>query len=64
MRFFKCRIRILKNLFLDTLQQLFLSELLIESRKLRTFDRNPFSQLQQLTGGNKDTRDRSVGTGQ
>jgi hypothetical protein len=37
-----------------------LSELLIPTRKLRSFDRNPFGQLQQLTGGNKDTRDRSA----
>jgi len=43
---------------IDTLQQTFLTVLLVPSRKLRSFDRNPFSQLPELTGGNKDTRDR------
>ena len=43
---------------IDTLQQLFLTVLLVPTRKLRSFDRNPFSQLPELTGGNKDTRDR------
>lgn len=45
-------------LAIDTLQKLFLDELLVEDRKLRTFDKNPFASLPQLTGGNKDTRDR------
>ena len=43
---------------IDTLQQLFLTVLLVPTRKLRSFDKNPFSQLPDLTGGNKDTRDR------
>jgi len=43
---------------IDTLQQLFLTVLLVPTRKLRSFDRNQFSQLPDLTGGNKDTRDR------
>jgi len=43
---------------IDTLQQLFLTVLLVPTRKLRSFDRNQFSQLPELTGGNKDTRDR------
>jgi len=45
-------------LAIDTLQKLFLDELLVEDRKLRTFDKNPFLSLPELTGGNKDTRDR------
>jgi len=45
-------------LAIDTLQKLFLDELLVEDRKLRTFDKSPFLSLPELTGGNKDTRDR------
>jgi len=43
---------------IDTLKDLFLTVLLVPTRKLRSYDRNPFSQLPELTGGNKDTRDR------
>ena len=43
---------------IENLQELFLKVLLVPDRKLRSFDRNPFGQLSELTGGNKDTRDR------
>ncbi|XP_023346478.1 CCAAT/enhancer-binding protein zeta [Eurytemora carolleeae] len=45
-------------LSLETISHLLISDLLIPDRKLRKFERNPFHQLQELTGGNKDTRDR------
>jgi len=43
---------------METLQKLFLDTLLVEERKLRSFDKSPFCLLPQMTGGNKDTRDR------
>jgi len=45
-------------LALGTLTQLLLDDLLVPDRKLKPFDKNPFHKLQELTGGNKDTRDR------
>jgi len=45
-------------LALETLTQLLISDLLVPDRKLRSFDKNPFHLLQELSGGNKDTRDR------
>ena len=43
---------------IENLQQLFLENLLIPTRKLRNFSENPFSKLSEMSGGNKDTIDR------
>jgi len=45
-------------LALDTVSQLLLSDLLIPDRKLGTFDHKPFHLLQELSAGDKETRDR------
>jgi len=45
---------------LDTLKELFVSDLLPESSKLKAFDQHPWSDLNQLCSGNKDTYDRRV----
>ena len=43
---------------IDNLQKLFLEVLLIPDRKLRNFEKNPFHNLSNISGGNKDTIDR------
>ena len=43
---------------IDNLQKLFLEVLLNPDRKLRNFDKNPFHNLSNISGGNKDTIDR------
>ena len=43
---------------IENLQKLFLEVLLVTNRKLRNFDKNPFSKLTELSGGNKDTIDK------
>ena len=43
---------------IENLQKLFLEVLLVPNRKLRNFDKNPFSKLTELSGGNKDTIDK------
>ena len=43
---------------MESLQQIFVEFLLLPTRKLRNFDKNPFSKLSELSGGNKETRDR------
>ncbi|KAJ8270964.1 hypothetical protein GJAV_G00121250 [Gymnothorax javanicus] len=45
---------------LDTLRELFLSDLLPEHRKLRTFSQRPFDKLEELASGNRDARDRRL----
>ncbi|XP_077408281.1 CCAAT/enhancer-binding protein zeta [Vanacampus margaritifer] len=45
---------------LDTLRELFLSDLLPENRKLRPFDQHPFDKLEELASGNRDARDRRL----
>eukprot|EP00088_Acartia_fossae_P043572 TRINITY_DN4592_c1_g1_i3.p1 TRINITY_DN4592_c1_g1~~TRINITY_DN4592_c1_g1_i3.p1 ORF type:complete len:956 (-),score=346.92 TRINITY_DN4592_c1_g1_i3:44-2911(-) len=45
-------------LAIDSLTQLFVADLLIPDKKLKNFEQNPFHALQQLSGGNKDTRDK------
>ena len=45
-------------LALDALQNLFANSLLVPERKLRTFGQCPIRNLDRLTGGNKDTRDK------
>lgn len=45
---------------LDTVKELFLSELLPDDRKLRTFDQNPLTYVEKLASGNKDSRDRRL----
>ncbi|XP_061667590.1 CCAAT/enhancer-binding protein zeta isoform X2 [Syngnathoides biaculeatus] len=44
----------------DTLRELFLSNLLPGNRKLRAFDQHPFDKLEELASGNRDTRDRRL----
>ena len=43
---------------MESLQQIFVEFLLLPNRKLKNFDKNPFSKLPELSGGNKETRDR------
>ena len=43
---------------MESLQQIFVEFLLLPTRKLKNFDKNPFSKLSELSGGNKETRDR------
>ena len=43
---------------MESLQQIFVDILLLPTRKLRNFDKNPFNKLPELSGGNKETRDR------
>uniref|UniRef100_A0A674AMI9 CCAAT/enhancer-binding protein zeta n=1 Tax=Salmo trutta TaxID=8032 RepID=A0A674AMI9_SALTR len=45
---------------LDTLRELFMSDLLPVNRKLRTFSQHPFDKLEQKASGNKDVRDRRL----
>ncbi|XP_077366500.1 CCAAT/enhancer-binding protein zeta isoform X2 [Festucalex cinctus] len=45
---------------LDTLRELFMSDLLPENRKLRPFDQHPFDKLEELASGNRDARDRRL----
>ncbi|XP_023681643.2 CCAAT/enhancer-binding protein zeta [Paramormyrops kingsleyae] len=45
---------------LDTLRELLMSDLLPENRKLRTFSQHPFGDLEKLSSGNRDARDRRL----
>ncbi|KAM8931259.1 CCAAT/enhancer-binding protein zeta isoform 2-T2 [Lycaon pictus] len=45
---------------LDTFKELLITDLLPDSRKLRIFSQHPFSKLEQLSSGNKDSRDRRL----
>ncbi|KAK2168406.1 hypothetical protein LSH36_17g12003 [Paralvinella palmiformis] len=45
---------------LDTLKELFLSELLPDDKKLRTFDQHPLTLVEELASGNKDSRDKRL----
>ncbi|XP_062934504.1 CCAAT/enhancer-binding protein zeta [Cynocephalus volans] len=45
---------------LDTFKELLITDLLPDSRKLRIFSQRPFSKLEQLSSGNKDSRDRRL----
>jgi len=43
---------------MESLRELFISDLLIPDKKLDIFEKSPFHALQKLSGGNKDTRDK------
>ncbi|XP_002709966.3 CCAAT/enhancer-binding protein zeta [Oryctolagus cuniculus] len=45
---------------LDTFKELLITDLLPDSRKLRIFSQRPFSKLELLSSGNKDSRDRRL----
>ncbi|XP_066234583.1 CCAAT/enhancer-binding protein zeta [Saccopteryx leptura] len=45
---------------LDTFKELLITDLLPDSRKLRIFSQHPFDKLEQLSSGNRDTRDRRL----
>ncbi|XP_074659193.1 CCAAT/enhancer-binding protein zeta-like [Tubulanus polymorphus] len=47
-------------LALDTLREIFLSEILPNDRKLRTFDQHPLCELDHLSSGNRDSRDKRI----
>ncbi|XP_064621873.1 CCAAT/enhancer-binding protein zeta-like [Lineus longissimus] len=47
-------------LALDTLKELFLSDLLPDNRKLKTFEQHPLSAVDELASGNKDSRDKRL----
>ncbi|KAL1783047.1 CCAAT/enhancer-binding protein zeta [Sigmodon hispidus] len=45
---------------LDTFKELLITDLLPDSRKLRVFNQHPFHKLEELSSGNKDSRDRRL----
>ncbi|NXN94387.1 CEBPZ protein, partial [Rhinopomastus cyanomelas] len=45
---------------LDTLKELLLSDLLPDSRKLWSFSQRPFSSIEKMSSGNRDSRDRRL----
>lgn len=45
---------------LDTFKELLITDLLPDNRKLRVFSQHPFNKLEQLSSGNKDSRDRRL----
>ncbi|KAM7078665.1 CCAAT/enhancer-binding protein zeta [Molossus nigricans] len=45
---------------LDTFKELLITDLLPDSRKLRIFSQRPFNKLEQLSSGNRDSRDRRL----
>ncbi|XP_023411050.1 CCAAT/enhancer-binding protein zeta [Loxodonta africana] len=45
---------------LDTFKELLITDLLPDSRKLRIFSQHPFNRLEELSSGNKDSRDRRL----
>ncbi|XP_007943261.1 CCAAT/enhancer-binding protein zeta [Orycteropus afer afer] len=45
---------------LDTFKELLITDLLPDSRKLRIFSQQPFHKLEELSSGNKDSRDRRL----
>ncbi|KAH0509851.1 CCAAT/enhancer-binding protein zeta [Microtus ochrogaster] len=45
---------------LDTFKELLLTDLLPDSRKLRAFSQHPLHRLEELSSGNKDSRDRRL----
>ncbi|CAH1791855.1 unnamed protein product, partial [Owenia fusiformis] len=47
-------------LAVDTLKEVFINDLLPEDRKLHTFDQHPLSLLEDLSSGNRDSRDRRL----
>ncbi|XP_061005531.1 CCAAT/enhancer-binding protein zeta-like [Dama dama] len=45
---------------LDTFKELLITDLLPDNRKLRVFSQHPFDKLEQLSSGNRDSRDRRL----
>uniref|UniRef100_A0A8C5SD29 CCAAT/enhancer-binding protein zeta n=1 Tax=Laticauda laticaudata TaxID=8630 RepID=A0A8C5SD29_LATLA len=45
---------------LDTFKELLMSHLLPDNRKLHTFSQHPFDNLEKLSSGNRDSRDRRL----
>ncbi|CAI5770653.1 enhancer-binding zeta [Podarcis lilfordi] len=45
---------------LDTFKELLMTHLLPDNRKLYTFSQHPFGSLEQLSSGNRDSRDRRL----
>ncbi|XP_006882454.1 PREDICTED: CCAAT/enhancer-binding protein zeta [Elephantulus edwardii] len=45
---------------LDTFKELLITDLLPDSRKLRIFSQHPFNKIEELSSGNKDSRDRRL----
>lgn len=45
---------------LDTFKELLITDLLPDSRKLRAFSQHPLLRLEELSSGNKDSRDRRL----
>lgn len=45
---------------LDTFKELLITDLLPDSRKLRLFSQRPLHKLEELSSGNKDSRDRRL----
>ncbi|KAF6320953.1 CCAAT enhancer binding protein zeta [Rhinolophus ferrumequinum] len=45
---------------LDTFKELLITDLLPNNRKLRMFNQRPFDKLEQLSSGNRDSRDRRL----
>ncbi|XP_004686350.1 PREDICTED: CCAAT/enhancer-binding protein zeta [Condylura cristata] len=45
---------------LDTFKELLITDLLPDNRKLRIFSQRPFNKLEELSSGNRDSRDRRL----
>ncbi|XP_035177910.1 CCAAT/enhancer-binding protein zeta [Oxyura jamaicensis] len=45
---------------LDTFRELLLSDLLPDTRKLRSFSQRPFNNIEKMSSGNRDSRDRRL----
>ncbi|XP_009955756.1 PREDICTED: CCAAT/enhancer-binding protein zeta-like, partial [Leptosomus discolor] len=45
---------------LDTFKELLISDLLPENRKLRSFSQRPFNNIEKISSGNRDSRDRRL----
>ncbi|KAM6324144.1 CCAAT/enhancer-binding protein zeta [Aegotheles albertisi] len=45
---------------LDTFKELLISDLLPDNRKLRSFSQRPFNNIEKMSSGNRDSRDRRL----
>ncbi|NXP02378.1 CEBPZ protein, partial [Thinocorus orbignyianus] len=48
------------HMALDTLKELLLSDLLPDNRKLWSFSQRPFNNIEKMSSGNRDSRDRRL----
>ncbi|NXT00774.1 CEBPZ protein, partial [Jacana jacana] len=48
------------HMALDTFKELLISDLLPDNRKLRPFSQRPFNNIEKMSSGNRDSRDRRL----